>query len=359
MTYGVILAGGKGERFWPLSRAARPKQFLKLTSDRMMLEETMARVMPMIPRENMRIVTSRSMSGFILDSVEDITDHNVLSEPFGRNTCAAIALAAVHLIEEDPDAVLVVLSADHLIRPANRLLRILQDGVAIAAKDDVLLTVGVVPTRPETGYGYIKVGENYAHDGDAPVYRVSAFTEKPRRTVAKEYYFSGKYLWNSGMFIWSAKALLKAVSECQPELWALLGEYREHIGKSSEIEARLQLYQNASSISIDFAVLEKASNVLTVKADIVWDDVGDWNSLARYKEKDSDGNVLIGDSVNLDSYEMTVYNDSDGIIACLGVSDLVVVRSGDITMVTHKTRAEDIKKLLARLGDDEKTRKYL
>ena len=359
MLYGVILAGGKGERFWPVSRSSRPKQFLKLTSDKMMLEETIDRVLPLIPMENVRIITSRSMSKFITDAMPNFTEANILSEPFGRNTCIAIGLAAIHLLKEDPHANMVVLSADHLINPAEKLLKILESSAAISSSGDYLLTLGIVPSRPETGYGYIRVGDRYEHPTDQPVFFVSAFTEKPRTEVAKEYYFSGKYLWNSGMFVWTARAFLKALADHQAEMHKLLMEYSEHIGKASEIEARMQLYTKATSISVDVAVLEKADNVLTVKADFVWDDVGDWNALGRYKTKDTDGNVKIGNVVALDSYEMTVFHEGDGIVAVLGCSDMIVVRSGEVTMVAHKTRAEDIKKLLAKLGESDETREYI
>jgi mannose-1-phosphate guanylyltransferase len=325
----------------------------------MMLEETIERVLPLIPIENMRIITSHSMSKFILKSMPGIKADNIISEPFGRNTCAAIGLAAIHLIKSDPHANMVVLSADHLIRPTEKLLKCLEGGAATSSAGGHLLTLGIVPTRPETGYGYIKVGDKFEHPSDQQVYFVSGFTEKPHVAVAKEYYFSGKYLWNSGMFIWTAEAFLKALEEHQPELHSLLLEYSEHIGKASEIEARMQLYTKAASISVDVAVLEKADNVLTIKADFIWDDVGDWNALGRYKERDKDSNVLIGDTITMDSYEMTLFNDSDGIVAVLGCSDLIVVRSGEITMVAHKTRAEDIKKLIAKLGENEETRKYL
>jgi mannose-1-phosphate guanylyltransferase len=288
-----------------------------------------------------------------------IGEDNILGEPFGRNTCAAIALAAVHLIKEDPHANMVVLSADHLIKPAEKLLKILEGGAAIASTSGHLLTLGIVPTRPETGYGYIKVGDRYEHPTDLPVHYVSAFTEKPRASIAKEYYFSGQYLWNSGMFIWTAEAFLKALEQCQPELYKQFTEYSEHIGQPSEIEARMELYTKAAKLSVDVAVLEKADNVLTVKADFVWDDIGDWNALSRYKPKDAESNVQIGKVLTMDSYEMTVFNDGEGIITVLGCSDMIVVRSGEVFMVAHKTRAEDIKKLLEKLGEDDETRHYL
>ena len=221
------------------------------------------------------------------------------------------------------------------------------------------MSIGIAPTRPETGYGYIKLGEEFEQKGKHKIYKVSGFTEKPKAAVAQEYYFSRTYLWNSGMFIWSAKSILKAIDSCHPELGKQLNDYSGTIGTGKEMDTRNKLYHETQSISIDFAVLERAENVLTIRGDFVWDDVGDWNALSRYREKDNDNNVLVGESVLPDSFETTVYNESDGLIACIGVSDLVVVRSGNITMVAHKTKAPEIKELLARLGEHEDTREYL
>ena len=359
MIYGVILAGGRGERFWPLSRADKPKQFLKLTSEKTMLEETILRVNPLIPLERIKIVAGQSMSDHILSTADYLTADHIVHEPRGRNTCMAIGLAAVHLRHLDREAVMVVLSSDHLIRPAEKLVKLIQDGCAIAAADHSLVTIGIVPTRPETGYGYIKVGEEFSSDLSSPIFKVAAFTEKPKAIVAQEYYYSKNYLWNSGMFIWTAESVLEAIRTHRPSLGRMLDEYSEAVGTAREDDAREKLYNEGESISIDYAVLEKATNVLAIKADIVWDDVGSWLALQRYKRVDGDNNVVIGDAVVHESFETTVYNNNSGIIAVLGVSDLVIVRSDDITFVAHKAKLGDLKELLKNIGEDETTRKYL
>jgi len=324
-----------------------------------MLEETILRIESFIPQQSVRIVSGESMSKHILTSVDYIKQDQVLCEPRPRNTCLAVGLAAIHLTKEDPHAVMVVLSADHLVRPAERLMQIIEDGCAIASVEDKLITIGIAPTRPETGYGYIKIGEPFSTERKSQVFQVGAFAEKPKAVVAQEYYYSRKYLWNSGMFVWSAKAILRAIKECQPEMSGLLNEYSKAIGTGKEVAARAELYEKAISISIDYAVLEKTRDVLAIKADIVWDDVGSWGALERYKELDSDNNVVIGDCIARDTFETTIYNDSDGVIATLGVSDLVVVCSQGITLVAHKAKLGQIKDLLAEMGKDDKFKKYL
>ena len=359
MIHGVILAGGKGERFWPLSRAEHPKQLLRLISSKTMLQETIDRVLPLISSERILVVTSEDIVAPILDEITMLGPENILAEPFGRDTCLAIGLAAVHLQKTDPDAVMVVLSADHIIQPAEKLLEIVSIGAQIAQDEDKLITIGINPTRAETNYGYVKMGEPYKVFGGIAVYQVEAFTEKPKPLVASEYYYGHKHLWNSGMFIWSAKTILKAIKSCQPDTAAALEEYAVLIGTENEKEALKILYGKSDPISIDFAILESAENVLTIRGDIIWDDVGSWNALERYKTKDQDNNVVIGDARLSNTYETAIYNDTDGIIVSLGVSDLVIVKTNDIVLVAHKTQVNDVKKIIAELSQDDSMKKYL
>lgn len=359
MIHAVILAGGRGERFWPLSRAQRPKQLLHLISDKTMLQETIDRILPIIPLERLLVVTGESMVEPILKELPDLTLDNILSEPFGRNTCLAIGLAAIHIKQTDPDGVMIVLSADHIIRPAEKLHELILAGAEIAAEDDKLVTIGIDPTRPETGYGYIKLADQYKAVGNTAVFEVEAFTEKPDQPVAQEYYFGRKHLWNSGMFIWSVDTILNAINKCISDTGQGLDKYAPSIGTTDELKSRLELYNKSDKISIDFAVLENAENVVTIKGDIVWDDIGSWNALERYKDRDHEHNVIVGNSLAVNSYENTVYNADDGLVVTLGVSDLVVVKTKEIVFVAHKAHVNDVKQMLADLGQDDENKKFL
>jgi len=357
MIYGVVMAGGKGERFWPLSRESQPKQLLKITSDKTMLQETIDRVVDFIPLPRIKIVTSEDLREPISGKISYLKDDNFITEPFGRNTCMTIGLAAAHLSHEDPDAIMVVLSCDHNISPTEGLIELLKAGCHVASDKDCLITIGISPTRAETGYGYIEQAELYDKYGSVSIFRITQFKEKPDRVAAQQYYYDRKHLWNSGMFIWSTKSILEAIHRYQPEMAALLDEYSTAIGTDKEIGARRHLYKSCENVSIDVAILEQADNVLVIKGDIMWDDVGSWRALERIRRLDQDNNVVHGSVLSVETYESTIYNDSDGIIATLGVSDLVIVRSGNIVMVAHKSRADEMTRILqsmrAREGYDE------
>ncbi|MFH2035459.1 MAG: mannose-1-phosphate guanylyltransferase [Candidatus Zixiibacteriota bacterium] len=359
MIYGVILAGGRGERFWPLSRAKRPKQLLKLISDKTMLQETIDRILPLIPIERILIVTSDDMTDLILKEIKSLKPENILAEPMGRNTCLAIGLAAEHLKKKDPDAVMVVLSADHIIKPPEKLINLIKAGAKIAEGNDKLITIGIEPTRAETGYGYIKIAAEREKVDGISIFNVDSFTEKPIPAVANEYYHGRKHLWNSGMFIWSVNSVLNAINSCQPDMSDLLQTYSRNIGDDDEIESRKTLYDRSDPISIDFAVLENAQNVLVLRGDILWDDVGSWNALERYKHKDQDNNVVIGQAKVVNSYETTIYNEDGGIIVSLGISDLVIVKTEGIVLVAHKTQVNEVKRVIAELAQNDDLKKFL
>ncbi|MCI0331195.1 MAG: mannose-1-phosphate guanylyltransferase [candidate division Zixibacteria bacterium] len=359
MNYAVVMAGGKGERFWPLSRAGSPKQFLKILSDKTLLEETLERTAALAPLERTLVVAAEAFKKQILEKVPSLSGKNLLLEPEGKNTAPAIALAAVHLAQTDPRAVMIVLPSDHFIEPKERLSRILSAAAERAQEGDFLITLGIVPTRAETGYGYIEVGEKTNETDGIALYKVARFKEKPNRTAAQEYYLDRKHFWNSGMFVWSAAAILKAFERHQPKMYKQLKTYSEAIGTSKEEEGRKKLFAALEPVSVDVAVLEKADNVLTIPSDFTWDDVGSFLALERVRKRDRENNLCLGSSLALSSYETTVINEGEGVVAVFGVSDLVVVKSGDSVLVAHKTRVADLKELTEKLASDPKYKPYL
>lgn len=359
MIYGVILAGGRGERFWPLSREEHPKQLLKLTSDKTMIEETVDRLEDFISKEKIIVVTGNHLKDKIKGAVPYLSDDNFLLEPQGKNTCLAIGLAAAHMVKENPNGVMVILSSDHLITPREKLISLFKAGSEIAAQGDHLITIGVVPNRAETAYGYIELGDEFGSAAGIKFYNVKQFKEKPSPAKAQEYYLDRQHLWNSGMFIWRADSILKALEKYEPDIHKCLMNYMTEINGGDIQAAREKLYCDCTSISIDFAILEKASNVLTMKGDIRWDDVGSWLAMGRIHRSDRDNNVAVGDVLLDGSFENIIVNDAKGIIVGFGVSDLVIVRTGDIVMVAHKTRVGDIKDLLSNLSENEEYEKYL
>jgi mannose-1-phosphate guanylyltransferase len=359
LNYAVILAGGRGERFWPLSRTDRPKQLLHITSDKTMLQETIDRVRDLIPVERTWVVTGENIKKAILEKVSYLKEENLIVEPGTMNTCLAIGLAAAHLRKVDPSATMVVLSSDHMIEPKEKLQKILEIGIEIATSEERLITIGIIPARAETAYGYIEFSELHNAIDDIMIYQIKEFKEKPNRIVAQQYYYDRRHLWNSGMFIWTAATFLKALEKYMPQMFKDIQSYSKEIGTKNETDARTKLYRDAECISVDFAVLEKADNALVIKADLEWDDVGNWLALERVKQKDRASNVIVGNARTINTFETTIVNDSKGIIATLGISDLVIVKTDEIVFVAHKTRVQDVKELLRQFTGNKELEKYL
>jgi len=355
----VILAGGKGERFWPLSRSLHPKQLLQITSDKTMLHETIDRISDLIPIKNTLVVTGTNIKELLMKNVPSLKEENLITEPESRNTCLAIGLAAVHIRKVNPDATMVVLSSDHYIRSREELTKVLKVAIDMANQGEYLITLGIVPTRAETAYGYIELAELHSSHKDISVFKINQFKEKPDRITAQVYYYDRKHLWNSGMFVWKVKTIIEALKKYMPELSHKLEIYSQEIGSKTQKEAAQKLYKEVQNISVDCAVLERADNVLTVKADLVWDDVGSWLALERVKKRDKNNNVVLGQAEVLNTYETTVVNDDGGIIAVFGVSDLVIVKTNEIVFVAHKTKAQDVKELIHRFALNKDLEKYL
>jgi mannose-1-phosphate guanylyltransferase len=324
-----------------------------------MLEETVARVMPLIPKERILVVTGKSLAKPIASKCPQLLTENIVVEPLGRNTAPAIGLAAIMLQAQDPQAMMAVLSADHQISPQEEFLKALSTAAQWAQKEDWLVTFGISPTRPETGYGYIEVGEMLEEKEGGAIYRVKEFKEKPSRMVAQKFYLDRDHLWNSGMFVWKVETVLRAMATHMPDLSRGLQRVAGKKNKGERDVAIRDLYKKTTSVSIDYGIMEKADNVVVVKGDFFWDDVGTWTALKRIYKPDRDGNVIIGDGVAMDSFECILAGGDEGVIATLGVSDLIVARHGPCVLVAHASRAQDVRDLVLKLGGKPGLKEYL
>ena len=350
MIYSVILAGGKGERFWPKSRGLLPKQLIAITSEKTMLEETIARIEPFTLREHVVIVSTQNLMPSILAAVPNFPINNILLEPCGRNTAPAIGLAAVFIEKEDPDATMVVLPADHYIPDRDSFADAIRFAAGIAGERKALVTFGIKPTRPETGYGYIEVDGISEKSASPALYEVSRFREKPDLETARTFLESGRHFWNSGIFVWTVPTILGAFREHMPEMYENLIKLGEHLGDEDERDAIGAFYSDARSVSIDYGVMEKADDVFMVSGDFFWDDIGSWSALERVYTPDGNGNILKGDCVVHDCHDSILFSE-DGMIAGIGVKDIVVVRIGDVTLVCDKNRAQEVREIVKMLRE--------
>ncbi len=342
----IILAGGQGTRFWPISRMKCPKQFLSISpSGESLIAATARRAGFLCGPENLWIVTNIQHRAAVL---EHVPHAHVLCESVGRNTAASIGLAAISLRHRSEDAVMVVLPADHAIKDEATLTRVLQGGVSIAQEKGRLVTIGITPTHPHTGYGYIRRGEKLAGCGPN-AFEVSRFYEKPNLNRAIKYVESGDFFWNSGMFVWRATTILEAFKEYMPDLYAGLCRIELALGGPQESATIAEEFAKLESVSIDFGVLEHARNCAVIVAEpFGWDDVGSWESWAEHFEKDERNNLCYGDVIVLDGTNNVVHSKTK-FIATLGVSDLVIIDAGDAMLVCPRSRAQDVRKVVEEL----------
>ncbi len=353
--YAVIMAGGRGERLWPLSTPERPKQFLALAGDRTMLQETVDRIRPLVPAARTYVVAPKEFAHLVRRQL-DIPEENILVEPVGRNTAPCLGLAAVVLRAKDPQAVMIALPADHVIGDRDRFRTILEAAVKVAARGECLVTLGIVPDRPATGYGYIRRGELFQEMGEGTVYHARGFTEKPDRKTAEEFLASGEYLWNSGMFVWRVDTFLKALAAHMPELHAGLGEIEAHLGQADWARTVARVYAGLPAVSVDYGVMERASNVVVIPADIGWSDVGDWSALDAVLSADENGNVVRARHVGIETDGCVIYAENPKrLVATVGLKDLVIVETDQGLLVVRKDRAQDVRRIVDLLrgkGED-------
>ncbi|MEI7436910.1 MAG: sugar phosphate nucleotidyltransferase [bacterium] len=348
-TYAMIMAGGRGERFWPLSTAKRPKQLLSLVGGEALLAAAVRRLIPVMPAERIFVITNDALVEASRAVVPLLPPGNVIGEPCGRDTAAAIALAATLIKARDPQAVFAVLTADHLMRDEQAFRRTLSAGLDLAARHDVLVTIGIAPAFASTGFGYIRLGAQVGAPDGIVFRKAEQFLEKPDADTAKKFVQSGQYVWNGGMFIWSVACIEKALRRFRPPLGALMDALAPDVGKPQWATTLAAEYGRLEKISIDYAVMEKADNIWTACGDFGWDDVGSWPALERHFARDANGNVMVGDGAEqLDSRDNLVVANGH-LTALLGVKDLIVVQAEGATLVCTRERAEDLKKLLAVL----------
>lgn len=342
----LIMAGGRGERFWPKSRKSLPKQFLSLTDDgKTMIQLTVERISPLVELEDIYISTNAGYKHLVLEQLPGIPEENILCEPVGRNTAPCIGLGAVHIARKYEDAVMMVLPSDHLIKYNKMFLNTLENACSIAEKGANLVTIGITPDYPETGYGYIKFNPDKA-DGQA--FEVECFVEKPILEVAKEYLETEEYLWNSGMFAWKVSTILDNIHTFLPKIYEGLMEIQTAIGTENYEQKLNTVFPDFQSESIDYGIMEKASNIYILPGTFGWDDVGSWLAVGRIRKSNEQGNVVKGNIITINS-ENNIIEGTDKLIAVVGARDLVIVDTEDATLICDKDSTGDIKKVLENL----------
>ncbi len=344
--YAVILAGGRGERFWPYSTEERPKQLLALVGGQSLLEQTVRRLEDVVPPDRVFIITSATIAEKVRAALPDVPAAHVVAEPCGRNTAAAVATAGGLVRGFDPQGVFSILPSDHVIGDVPRFRHALNACYAAAEQHDVLITIGIRPTQPSTGYGYIETAEPAFEVGGDVFLRAARFVEKPDAERARRYVEAGNFCWNAGMFVWSVPALEKALGRYRPDMAAWMREVSAAMQKPGHLERVLShRYAGLENISIDYALMEKADNIVTLAGDFGWDDVGTWDSLGAHLPLDGAGNAVLGNAMALDARGNVVVSENH-ITALVGVENLIVVHAEGATLVCRKDQAERVKQVV-------------
>ncbi len=343
--YVAIMAGGVGSRFWPGSRQNRPKQFLDILNvGKSLLRLTFERFLALCPASNIVVVTNAAYVDLVAQELPELSPHQILGEPTRNDTAPCVAYTAFKLAQLHPQATLVVAPSDHMVLQPERFIALLQQAVAFAAQYDALLTLGIQPTRPDTGYGYIQLGAPV----EGNIYRVERFTEKPNLETAQRFVQSGQYLWNAGIFIWSLPSILSAFEQLAPDIYALLAQGRPHYNTPSEAAFLAEHYPTTRKVSVDIAILEKAPNVFTLPADFGWSDLGTWASLHQELGKDSDENVVQSTTALLyDVRDSFVRMPKGKLLVLRGLKDYIVVDEGDVLLIWPKSEEQAIKQVRA------------
>ncbi len=356
--YAVVLAGGGGTRLWPKSRNTSPKQFLKLVGDETMIQVSAARITKLVPWERVIVVTNELYKNEVHEQLPQVPVENIIAEPQKRDTALAMLVGTLYAKSLDPNAIIVNLASDHIVTDTKEFLRVMTAATKVAFEQDVLVTVGIQPTFPSSGFGYIKIGNDLQKlDKGLSLFTVDSFTEKPNVATAQAFISTGKYFWNANMYVWSAKSLLAAFEKYMPSLYELT---KNLSSESAELfHSKLAaIYQNSESISIDYAISEKANNLVLIPGDFGWNDVGDWKVVYDLGTKDSAGNVIMGEHTIVQTLAINSKNNlvhtNGRLVALYGMSDMIVIDTEEILMVIPKAMSQDVKKLVEHLKAENK-----
>lgn len=344
-TYGVIMAGGGGTRFWPLSRQEEPKQLLNLSGNDLMINETIDRIATVADKNDIFVVTNvTQVPKMKAATASRLQENHILAEPSARNTSACIGYAAMEIVKKYGDGIMCISPADHFIKNTAEFKRVLTEAVEVAEKEDKLITVGIQPTYPATGYGYIKFDK--AEESVAKT--VIEFKEKPDLETAKSYLANGEYAWNSGMFIWKASTILKKFEELLPDVYACIVKIGEAMNTPEEAQVIADVYPTIPSISVDYGIMEKSDDVLVISGDFGWNDVGSWENMDVIYDEDENGNIIVGNQINIDT-KNTISYAKKRLITTVGVENLIIVETEDAILVCDKNRAQDVKLIVDEL----------
>jgi mannose-1-phosphate guanylyltransferase len=363
----IIMAGGRGERFWPVSREKTPKQLITLLGDRSFLQQAVDRVLPLVPPKNILVITNAAQAAAARKQLPKLPAQNIVAEPVGRDTCAAVALGAAIAGQRSTRAVMAVLPADHVIPEEKKFQRVLADSLDLAGRGQVMVTIGIKPTEPATGYGYIRVGGALPAPQGVKAYpttffKAEQFVEKPNLDRAVEYVSSGHYRWNAGMFVWSFVTITQGLEKHQPELAAACQRWFQAAGAGKLDKVLAKEYPGLRKISIDYALMEHAQNVVVADGAFEWDDLGSWNALGRHLKADAEGNCAVGDFIHVDAARNIIFDartKNRTPIAVVGLRDSILVQTDDAVLLAHKSQAQKVKELVRKLAENEAYKKLV
>ncbi len=364
----ILMAGGRGERFWPLSRGKMPKQLLALLGKKSFLQEAVDRVLPLVPAKNVFVITNAAQLPEVCKQLPKIPKQNLVAEPMGRDTCAAVTLGAALVGARSTTGVMAVLPADHVIPEEKKFQQVLGDAFDVAAQGQAMVTIGIKPTEPATGYGYIHVGPELPTPSGARktktlFYKAEKFVEKPHFEKALEYVNSGQYRWNAGMFVWSFITVTNGLEKHQPDMFAACHRWFKVANQPAKLAKVLAKdYPAIKKISIDYALMEHAHNVIVADGAFAWDDLGAWNALARHLKADAEGNCAVADFIHVDAARNIIYDartKNKTPIAVVGLRDSILVQTDDAVLLAHKSKAQKVKELVRKLGGDARLKKLV